>query len=498
MQAPGGKMIEPASEATSAEDRANAAPEYLCSDLDGTVLATNSMCESALALLSRRPWFALLFPFWLARGKATFKAEVARRATLDAETLPIRNDVVDFLKTEAGKGRKLILATGANRAIANSVAERLGFFSAILASDANTNLTGKRKIEAIHQYVGDKEFDYVGDSSADLPVWSSASSAILVRPTSRLLRKVEGRRPVTGVLGRGGGTWSEFLTALRPRQWVKNLLVFLPLVMGHQVRNIPLLVSSLIAFAAFCLCASGSYILNDLLDLEADRRHTTKRNRPLASGRLPLWVGICLAPLLTVAGLVAASSLRNEVVVFELAGYVAATIIYSLYAKRVPVADVLVLTGLYLLRIFAGGAATGVPLSPWLIGFSMFFLLSLAFAKRHGEIRTQLAGEGAGNSPSKRNYAPQDLDMVRQFGVTSGYISVLVLALYVNGREVMAMYRHPDLIWLTCPLVLFWISRVWFLANRGKLHEDPIVFATEDKISYLTGLALLLTLYLAT
>jgi 4-hydroxybenzoate polyprenyltransferase len=263
------------------------------------------------------------------------------------------------------------------------------------------------------------------------------------------------------------------------------------------VSDIHRLTNTLIAWLSFSLCASGVYVLNDLFDLEADRIHPTKKRRPFACGEVPVWVGLAMAPLLLGSGLTIAAALEPKFFVGVIALYIVVTTSYSLYAKRVPILDVLVLTGLYLLRILGGGVAAQVAVSMWLLAFSMFLLLSLAFTKRHAELVRQVMSGETASTPSKRDYRMQDTSLVQQFGVTSGYISVLVLALYVNAEEVSTLYQHPKVLWLTCPMLLFWVSRIWFLANRGKLSEDPVVFAASDPFSYILSIFLFFVLFLA-
>ena len=470
--------------------------EFLCVDLDGTLTRSDTLWESLLALLGRHPWAAFLIPLWLLRGKAAFKQEIARRADLNARTLPLRDDFVEFLKLEKSKGRKRILVTAADRSIATAVSDRLGIFDAVLASDGKTNLSGTRKKAAIETFLGGAPFDYAANNGVDLPVWAVAQAAVLVGASPKLVERARRTVNVAAVFEPDENKWRAVAAAMRPRHWVKNLLVFVPLVMAHQIRDPLRLIEALLAFAGFSLCASGIYILNDLFDLESDRLHHSKRSRPFASGDLSLGVGVILAPALVAAGWIAAAAL-SPLFLGVLVVYAASAFLYSAYGKRVPMVDVLLLTGLYLLRILGGGAATDVPVSPWLLAFSMFLLLSLALAKRYVELAGQDAESDAPRSSSKRNYHPNDADLVRQFGVASGYISVLVLALYVNGREVTSLYNHPQWIWLACPLLLFWISRVWFLANRGQLHDDPVVFAVRDSASYVLGLIILAILFAA-
>jgi 4-hydroxybenzoate polyprenyltransferase len=471
--------------------------EFLCVDLDGTILLGDSFFESFLSLIGTRPWFLFFIPLWLLRGKAALKHEVSRRVALNVSTFPVREELVDVLHQEKRNGKKLVLATGADAKIAGAVAAHLGLFDAVLASDGVTNLTGERKRAAIQEMVCGKTFDYIGNSWEDIPVWRAANSSIVVAPSPRLLKTLRQTVAIGGVLSDRENHWGSLWQSLRPQHWVKNLLVLVPIVMAHDLTDAARLMRVLVGFVSFSLCASGVYLLNDLLDLEADRIHPRKRLRPLASGKLPVWVGLILAPLLLTSGLIVAAQLPARLFLGTVVSYIGATTLYSVYAKRIPIVDVLLLTTLYLLRILGGGAAADVPVSPWLLAFAMFILLSLAFSKRQAELMDQTANDGAPAGPSKRGYRAQDAGLIQQFGVTSGYLSVLVLALYVNGADVTKLYRHPQVIWLACPMLLFWISRVWFLANRGKLSEDPVVFAARDPVSYALGVLLLLILLVA-
>jgi len=470
--------------------------EFLCVDLDGTVLQGNLLWESLLALLGKHPWYVFLLPVWLAKGRVALKREIARRAQLKVSTLPLRQDVVAYLREEKARGRKLILATGSDETLAAALADSLNLFDYVLGSDGKTNLIGEQKARRIKEVLGENGFDYAGNSAADLPIWEAAQTAILAGPSPRLLNTVQKTKTVGAVFERRKWRWASLAKELRPLHWTKNLLVFVPLVMAHDLTNREKLAQAIVAFASFSLCASGVYMLNDLLDLEADRLHPIKQARAFASGELQVWTGLLLFPLLLAAGLAMGAAL-SWLFFATMAIYAAATTLYSTHAKREPIVDVLLLTGLYLLRILGGGVATNVPVSPWLLAFSMFFLLSQAFTKRHAELLGSPENENGQAAHSKRNYIARDTDLVRQFGVTSGYLSVLVLALYINGREVTSLYRHPQLIWLACPLLLFWISRLWFITNRGQMNEDPVIFATRDPVSYLVGLIMLLILFAA-
>ena len=451
-------------------------------DLDGTLVKTNLLLESYLALLKQRPLAFFMLPLWLLRGKAYLKQEIAQRVTLDVSCLPYREPLLAFLRAERKAGRKLILATAADKHIAEQIAEHLGIFDTVIASDGTVNRSGEAKTQALTA-VCDGAFAYAGDSAIDLKVWRHAHSAVLAGNGSKFAgqlgsvehihveRTFEDERQPGGVLH-----------AMRLHQWAKNVLIFLPLLLAHQVTNLPLVLASVIAFFAFGLCASAVYVQNDLLDLEADRHHARKRFRPFASGALSLKFGLLLAPALLLLAVFAAL-LLSPAFLGVLALYFVTTFSYSLYFKRQAIVDVLILAGLYTVRIVAGGVAVGVGVSPWLLAFSLFFFLSLAYVKRFTELRA-LPLEGSLRS---RGYSSSDLEGLADLGVASGYIAVLVIALYINSPEVRELYRTPEVLWLLCPLLVYWVSRVWLLARRGEMHDDPVVFALKDRNSYVVG-----------
>jgi 4-hydroxybenzoate polyprenyltransferase len=282
------------------------------------------------------------------------------------------------------------------------------------------------------------------------------------------------------------GTQTGFVLAraLRVHQWIKNLLVFVPLLMAHRILDAGVLTQATLAFIAWCLCASAVYLINDRLDLEADRLHATKRHRPLAAGTLSLSAIWALVPLLGLSGLAIAFLLLPVSFGISILFYLGLTTAYSVHLKRMLMIDVLILAGLYTLRVLSGGYATGIPVSPWLLAFSMFLFLSLAFVKRYAEL---LAADPALTETSRRNYSAHDADLLKSFGSASGYLSVLVLVLYINSREVVALYRRPTILWLVGPCLLYWITRIWLLAHRGEMDEDPILFTVKDRTSYLVG-----------
>jgi 4-hydroxybenzoate polyprenyltransferase len=364
-----------------------------------------------------------------------------------------------------------------------AVADHLQLFDQVLASDGENNLKAEQKLDAIRRSGAGTEFDYLGDSHADLPIWRAANAALVVNPSRRLLRGMEnGARVEQRFDDERGRGIRDLIAAMRVHQWTKNILLFVPLALAHRMFDMTRLQDAAIAFLSFSLCASCAYILNDLLDLESDRKHPTKRERPFASGRLGIGTGLVAAPVLLLGGLGLAIAFLPGLFATMMVGYVLLTLAYSLYLKQQLVIDVLTLGGFYALRIAAGATAAAITVSPWLIGFSMFFFLSLALVKRYTDLDA-LAQQEA-DSLSGRAYVAADLAMIRVLGPAAGYVSVLVLALYMNSKEMVAFYRQPEWLWLVCVCFLYWITRIWLLAQRGEVHHDPLVFAIRDRVSY--------------
>ena len=467
----------------------------LCVDLDGTLLATDALWESLIVLLKTKPWSLLLLPVWILQGKARFKREVASRVRLNPACLPYREDVLAFLREERSAGREIVLATASDRLIADGIANHLDLFSCVLASDGVVNLSGANKLHAVRTYTAGKGFDYIGNSAVDLVLWQSAERALLVSPSARLLELASERASVDRVFSYKRQWVSDLLRALRVHQWIKNLLLFVPLIMAHQVSDVAMALSTLYGFLAFSLCASSVYIVNDLLDLESDRQHPHKRFRPFAAGTLEIRTGVLMAPILLALSVLAAALLLPGLFLVDLLVYFAMTLAYSFWIKSVVVLDVIVLASLYTIRVLAGGAAAQVQVSPWLLAFSMFLFFSLALIKRYSELRLlqMINRDGA----TGRDYAVSDMELWRSAGPAAGYLSVLVLALYVNSREVMVLYESPVALWLIGPCLLYWITRMWLLAHRGLIEGDPIVFTARDPVSYAVGCMVLLIIVAA-
>ncbi len=457
-------------------------------DLDGTLIATDVFCESLVSAVKLPLRHVVRLPLWISRGRPELKRELSQHVTPDAHSLPYHADVIEFIKSERQRGRPIILATATARRWAEQMAQHLGLFDDVLASDSQRNLKGPRKLEGIEDYCrehGYTSFGYMGDARADLSIWRKAAEVYVVAPSAGLLSAVRRIAEPAGVFGRRPSRLRAVWKVMRPHQWVKNILLLAPLVLAHQVSDTSRLLATIWGFVAFCACASGVYVTNDLLDIEGDRRHPSKRRRPFASGALPVaWGPPLIAGLLGSAFSVSLACLPLSFSLL-LAGYLVTTLLYSLWLKRQPLLDVLVLAGLYTLRIMAGGAAAQVPVSEWMMALSLFLFTSLAFAKRYTEL-SSLSSDEDGLSRG-RGYRVEDLRFIESIGPTSGYLAVLVLALYINSPDVSRNYLHPRVLWLVCPLLLYWVGRLWLFASRRALHEDPVVFAVTDHVSLAVG-----------
>lgn len=449
----------------------------LCVDCDGTLIRTDLLHESVFLLLKHAPWKLVLLPWWLLRGKAFLKERLAQAVRFDWSTLPLNEEVVALARQAREAGRPVVLATASHRLLAEPLARHLGLFDDVLATDGPTNLSGSRKSDQLSERFGLKGFDYVGNDRKDLPVWSAARQAVVVSSDDRLIEAARSTTQVSRVIPSRSPGLRAYLKALRLHQWLKNVLVFVPLVAAHRLTSSEGLAQALLGFLAFGLCASAVYVLNDLVDLEADRRHVRKRHRPFASGLIPVWHGAFLIPALLGASFATAWWLPIEFV-GVLAGYFLCTLAYSLALKRQVVVDVLMLAGLYTLRVVAGGAATDIVPSFWLLAFSMFIFLSLALVKRYSELLVTLQQDQ--DRPSGRGYTVTDLPVLMSVGTSAGMVAVLVFALYINNPDIPAVYDKPLWLWLVPPLLLYWVSRLWMKTHRGEVDDDPLVFALRD------------------
>ena len=454
-------------------------PSILYVDLDGTLLRGDSLHEG-LARLIGHPfdWPAVISALF--KGKATLKGEVARRSDLDPASLPYRQDVLDWLRVQRASGRSLVLATGADQAIARSVADHLGMFDAVLASDGVVNLTGRHKLDAIRLHANGRAFGYVGDGKIDLQVWAGADSAVLIGAAVDYAPRLTGITIEASIPDRTN-RFAAVLRQLRPHQWAKNTLVFLPALAAHRLAEAGILQAEVLLFAAFSLCASGVYALNDLLDLPNDRSHATKCRRPMACGDVSLPLGVLLASLLPLVSLGLAYQAVGLYGVGIILSYWCVTGYYSLHGKRVPLLDVFLLAALYTFRAVAGAYAVPAGLSVWMAAFLLFFCLGLACLKRFTELSAlpeNQRGEVAG-----RGYRKADATFIATMGVASGFAACLVVCLYAASPAVSVLYRQPMYLMGAAPLVLFGLGRFWLQAWRGELHSDPVMHALRDWVS---------------
>lgn len=459
----------------------------LCVDLDGTLIKSDVLFEAIILLIKKNIFFIFAMLYWFIKaGKPYFKRQIALRVQPDPRYLPYNQSLLSYLHKQRDQGRKLVLATAADEILAKKVAAHLGIFSEIVASDGKQSLAGEKKAKALCDKYGVKGFDYAGDSYVDLPVWKAANAIIIVTNSHLLLHAANRIGPIAFHCAGNLTLQQVWLSALRSYQWTKNLLVFLPLLISYQINKFTIIHVSL-AFICFCAAASAIYLINDLLDLEEDRSHPNKPQRPLASG--DLWIKLCclLIPILLSFSFGVAIVLPT---LFKkiLLSYVLLTIFYSLYFKHLLAADVIILALLYTIRVIAGGTAAYIPISVWLLAWVFFLFLSLALMKR-----VSILVLSQQNSSELRLYQPADLESLASAGITSGYLTVLIFALYSNSHAILVLHRHPGWLWLSCPLLLYWLQRAWLLARRGELAFDPVLFALRDKISYIIA-GLLLTI----
>ncbi|MFB3905122.1 MAG: UbiA family prenyltransferase [Acidobacteriota bacterium] len=469
-------FISPASSTPEAEKKLP-----ICVDLDGTLIRTDTLVECALAFVRQRPARVFLLFVWLLKGKAHLKEQLALHSELDTRVLPIRRQLLSYLEAERAAGREIFLTTGSDLRLAQRIVSDLPIFSGLFASDGSTNLSGKNKLRTLTGHFGERGFIYAGNCRADLPVWRRCGGAVIVEGSRNLARALGADVPIIRIFPRETGRLKSVLREMRVYQWVKNVLVFLPLIGAHRLTDPLLLGNVLLAFVSFSLCASAVYTINDLLDLKADRLHPEKRTRPLAAGDLTPQAGVLLAILLLSGATVPALLLSTRFFAV-LACYFLLTLGYSLAFKKQPVLDVLVLAGLYTTRVFAGELATAVKVSEWLLAFSMFIFLSLSLLKRYSELVSKDTQEQV--ATNGRGYRVADSGMLASLGGAAGYLAVLVLALYINSSAVSMYYSRPRFLWLAAPVLLYWISRIWILAGRGEVHHDPIVFSFRDRITY--------------
>lgn len=462
-------------------------------DLDGTLVKSDILLEGIVGLLKKRFVYIFSLPFWILKGKPFFKNAIFSRLNYDFSTLPYTIELVDHLKQEKDKGRKIILATGNCLEVANSVCRELPIFDGILATE-HQNLAGRLKLEKIRQHANGEPFSYAGNSSVDHQILEASDEAILVNPTASLKRKWKSRTAHKIIDGRRIGPIKSIVKSMRVHQWIKNALLFVPLVLSHQANNLEMLVYVAIGFVSFSFIASGTYLLNDLLDISADRKHPVKRHRPFAAADLPILSGCC-----AIIGLIGIGALLAYAVSLKFLMtcgiYLIGTLTYSFWLKSYIILDAINLAGLYIVRLIAGAVITGTVLSFWLLSFSMFVFLSLAFIKRCTELAHQKDIQN--ESLHGRDYRAEDLSLIKSMGVSASFVSILVVAMYINHEDVTILYRQPQILWIICPIVLYWLMRMWIKMGRGEMYVDPVEFSIKDRASLLCGVLIAVTILAA-
>jgi 4-hydroxybenzoate polyprenyltransferase/phosphoserine phosphatase len=462
-------------------------------DLDGTLTPTDTLVESIIKLVKQSPLYLLRLPMWLLKGRAGFKDAVAAHVSIDVARLPYHEALLSYLRSEKGRGRRIVLATAAHKSIANGVAAHLGLFDDVLASDAGHNLKGTAKLEAICQrYNG--EYVYAGDSQADLPIWKAAKAAVLVGVAPAVAKTVRSSVTIEQEFPKAGGGLADWLYELRVHQWLKNLLLFVPLLTAFSFTELHKLATMAIAFLSFSLAASATYVVNDLLDLDSDRAHPRKRLRPFANAKLSILRGLVVAALALVLAIVLAMTVSKGFLLMLLL-YVMLTSAYSWTLKQQVLIDVLMLSILYTLRILAGSVAVGIVTSTWLLAFSVFVFLSLALVKRCAELVT-LEQKGVENTRG-RDYRVGDLVVLWPLGVGAALSAVVVFGLFISAPETQERYAMPSLLWLAAIGLVYWLARLWIKTSRGEMHDDPMIYAIKDRGSRLTVLAIIIITLIA-
>jgi 4-hydroxybenzoate polyprenyltransferase/phosphoserine phosphatase len=454
----------------------------LCVDLDGTLIRTDSLWETVLQIIKIKPITLLsLLSAYFRAGRSGFKSKAIDLQLIDPASLPYHSDIIDYIKKARGEGQQILLVTGANQRLADCISAHIGLFDGVIGSHPGSNNTGDDKAAELVSRFGERGFDYAGNSRTDLKVWKHSHAAVVVGSE----KLADAARELCPVLARFDAgrmkTRKALVKAIRPHQWFKNVILFLPILASHRLFEIAVIGHAILAFLAFSLCASGLYVMNDLLDLTSDRKHPSKHKRPFAAGNLPLSWGVAMCPALLLISLVISLLLPTRFLLVMVI-YVILTTSYSFHFKKRVLVDVFFLASLYTIRLIAGHEATQIKYSHWLTGFSIFFFLSLALVKRGSEL-VQLRDSGKLHTEG-RGYLVSDVPTICNFGMVAGGLSVLYLAMYINSGEVNRLYSNPDLLLALCPLVFYWIGRLWLLVDRGQMHHDPVVFALKDRISY--------------
>jgi 4-hydroxybenzoate polyprenyltransferase len=460
-------------------------------DLDGTLIKSDILYDSLILFVKKNFFQSYMLFIWLFKGKAFLKAELAKQNCPIIEFLPYNEQLLVKLREMKANGAYLVLATATHHTIAEKIAAHLGIFDEVVATSGAVNMAAANKSNCLNQKFGNKQYSYFGNSSDDYAVWDTSKDVHVVNATASVLTKSLSLYDVKTVVERETSFIKTLIKAIRVHQWMKNALIFVPLLASHQLTDPSMLINGVIAFVAFSFCASSVYLLNDMLDIEDDRQHKTKKFRPIAAGNFSLIHAMFLYPIFLGAAVLISFLFLPIEFLMVLAVYYIMTVTYSFGLKKVVMLDVVLLSLLYTTRVIAGTAAMSLDPTFWILAFSLFIFLSLAFVKRYTELFDKKHLNCSEKTPG-RGYYPADFELLSSLGSAAGYISVMVLALYINDFN-HELYSTPEILWLACPLLMFWLSRVWLIAHRGEMHDDPVVFAVKDRTSQVVGVLFLTT-----
>jgi len=457
-------------------------------DLDGTLVLTDTLWESIVLLVKYHPKYLVLLPFWLFRGKVFFKRKIADIITPKPECLPYNEQLITYIKEQRRRNRTIILLSASDNRIVQKVSDYLGIFDEAIGTEETQNLRGRNKVTLLRQKYPDRQFEYAGNGNEDIPVWKDSWKALIVSNNKRLLKTVNRIAENSVHLGIEKKK-NVYIKALRPHQWIKNVLVFVPFLLAHPSYAPDTILNLVLAFISMSFCASCVYVMNDILDMESDRSHKEKKHRPFASGMISIPKGIAMIVVLLTLSFGSSVKLLSIPFSLTLLSYFTFATLYSLILKRLMLIDVLGLSAFYTIRLFAGSVAAEVPITTWFLGFSSFFFLSLAFIKRYIELLEYTSHENDSSKLKHRGYEYADIPVVLAGGLASGHLSVLLFCLYITSSEtVNTLYTNPKLLWFIAPLLTYWISRLWILAQRKVVHSDPVLFAAKDPASWIIGI----------
>ena len=453
-------------------------------DLDGTLIKTDLLHEGILNLIRKNFIFIFLIPVWILKGRFYLKSEIFKRVKIKFDSLPYHEDLIEYLKEQKLNGRKIVLATASLKEQALDINTYLNnLFSDVYGSDNGVNLKSKKKRDFLVDLYGEKQFDYIGNSKSDIPIFDKCDRAIAVNASKSVISKVKKTHSDIKIF-KSANKLKQFIKAIRVYQWVKNSLVMVPVITSQNWGNFERVEISIITIICFSLIASGGYLLNDLMDVESDRRHHRKKNRPIASGNISVITAL-IAMFFMIATGFSVSLLYDISTFLTLLLYFVLSTAYSFALKRIVLIDLFILAMLYTLRIIAGGIATHISLSFWLLGFSVFVFFSLAVMKRSAEIIAK--GENStANKIAGRGYFTEDLNFLNQIGIASGYMGIVVFALYINSEDVTLLYHSPQFLWLGCLLLMFWVNYLWYSTHKKRMTDDPIIFSLKNKVSIAT------------